>query len=223
MKLPYRVLVLDDDPNALEGIAELLRETGYDVTPAESYFDAKELLSEGGYDLLISDVRLRSFNGLHLVMQCRREHPEMALMIMTGYEEPLIALEAGRYSADFVSKPIEPAKFLEHVARCLGSIRRERRWPRKGIAGGFRVTAAGMPAAVMDVSYGGLRIRLPHATEVPAAFEISVAGIGLALEVHSVWAYALPDVDGLVCGAALASDTSPAAQTWRTIVDRLPA
>ena len=44
MKLPYRVLVLDDDPNALEGIAELLRGTGYDVTPAETYLDAKELL-----------------------------------------------------------------------------------------------------------------------------------------------------------------------------------
>ena len=30
------------------------------------------------YDLLISDVRLRGYNGLHLVMQCRREYPEMA-------------------------------------------------------------------------------------------------------------------------------------------------
>ena len=41
MKLPYRVLVLEDDENALAGIVELLTESGYDVTPASAYEDAK--------------------------------------------------------------------------------------------------------------------------------------------------------------------------------------
>jgi DNA-binding response OmpR family regulator len=221
MKLPYRVLVLDDDPHALDGISELLYEAGYDVTPAASYNDAKKHLAESPYDLLISDVRLRSFNGLHLVMQCRRECPEMALMIMTGYDESMIELEASRYNAAFVRKPIQPTSFLEHVTRALGSVRRERRWPRKEIAGGFRVLAAGRQAAVVDVSYGGLRLKVPAATEIPAAFEIAVTGIGLELEVQSVWSTVAPEANMLVCGATLVSDSTKAAQTWRTIVDRL--
>ena len=221
--MPFRVLVLDDDPHALEGIAELLRTTGYDVTAASNYQDAKELMGTTIYDLLITDVRLRSFNGLHLVMQCRREYPEMGLIIMTGYDEPLMELEAGRYGAEFIRKPIKPAEFLEHVARSLANVRRQRRWPRKPVAGGFRVTAAGRPAAVLEVGYGGLRLEIPELTSVPSVFYVEVAGIDLRLEVEPVWSYPAPGSHALVCGAALASDTTPAARTWRTIVDRLTA
>jgi CheY-like chemotaxis protein len=223
MRLPYRVLVLDDDPHALEGITELLRGAGYDVTPASDYQAAKELMGASVYDLLITDVRLRSYNGLHLVMQCRREYPEMGLMIMTGYDEPLLELEAGRYSAEFVRKPIKPAEFLENVARSLGAVRRQRRWPRKPVAGGFRVVAAGKPAAVLEVGYGGLRLEIPATVSVPPLFYVEVASIDLQLEVEPVWSYAAPDGQALVCGAALASDATPAARTWRTIVDRLRA
>jgi DNA-binding response OmpR family regulator len=223
MKLPFRVLVLDDDPHALEGITELLRDSGYDVTPSSSYQEAKQLMAESVHDLLITDVRLRSFNGLHLVMQCRREYPDMALMIMTGYDESLMELEASRYNAQFIRKPIKPAEFLAQVGRSLGSVRRQRRWPRKPVAGGFRVTAAGRPAAVLEVGYGGLRLEIPATTSVPRTFYVEVAGINLRLEVQPVWCYPAPGSDALVCGAALASDESAAARTWRTIVDRLRA
>jgi DNA-binding response OmpR family regulator len=223
MKLPFRVLVLDDDAHALEGIAELLRTAGYDVTPASNYQAAKELMGASTYDLLITDVRLRSYNGIHLVMQCRREYPDMGLMIMTGYDSSMMELEAGRYNAEFVRKPIKPAEFLANVARLLSVVRRQRRWPRKPVAGGFRVMAAGLPAAVLEVGYGGLRLEIPATASMPALFFVEVAGIDLRLEVEPVWSYKTPGGDALVCGAALASDTTPAARTWRTIVDRLSA
>ena len=221
MKLPFRLLVLDDDPHALEGITELLRDSGYDVTPSSSYQESKQLMSETLYDLLITDVRLRGFNGLHLVMQCRREYPEMALMIMTGYDEPLLELEASRYNAQFIRKPIKPPDFLAQVASSLGAIRRERRWPRKPVAGGFRVTAAGQPAAVLEVGYGGLRLEIAATTSLPQTFVVEVAGIGLRLEVQPVWSYPAPEGHALVCGATLKSEENAAARTWRTIVDRL--
>jgi DNA-binding response OmpR family regulator len=221
MKMPFRLLVLDDDPHALEGVTELLRDTGYEVTPASTYQAAKQLIGESTYDLLITDVRLRSFNGLHLVMHCRRDCPEMALMIMTGYDEPLLELEASRYSAEFVRKPINPSEFVEQVARSLGSVRRQRRWPRKPVAGGFRVKAAGRPAAVLEVGYGGLRLEIPEGATMPQTFYVEVAGIDLQLEVQPVWSCAAPDSDALVCGVTLVSDETPAARTWRTIVDRL--
>jgi DNA-binding response OmpR family regulator len=221
MKLPFRIHPLDDDPHALAGLAELLADAGYDVTCSSTFQDARQRLDETLFDLLITDVRLRSFNGLHLVMQCRRALPEMAIMIMTGYDEPLMELEAARYKAGFVRKPVEPATFLAQVGETLGAVRRERRWPRKRVMGGFRVTAAGHAAAVVDVSYDGLRLEIPSARSVPPVFDVEVAAIGLAIEVQPVWSSSPTGDAALVCGATLLSSDTPAARTWRTIVDRL--
>ena len=84
MKLPYRILVLEDDSNTLSGIVEMLRDADYQVTGAATYDAAKRLLALGSYDLFITDVRLRGFNGLNLVRQSSGDHPEMSIIIMTG-------------------------------------------------------------------------------------------------------------------------------------------
>ena len=223
MKQPHRVLVLDDDENALIGIVELLREAGYHVTGTTAYEEAKRLLSTGSVDLLISDIRLRGFNGLNLIRHAHRENPDTSLMIMTGFDEPMIELEAGRYGAEFVRKPFRPAEFYEAVTRALSKVRRQRRWPRKQVLGGFKVTAAGKPAAVVDVCYGGLRLQIPSAQSVPPTFDVEVSGIDLHLEVQPVWWHHSQESDAVLCGAALASDSTPAARTWRAIVDRLSA
>ncbi len=222
-RLPFRILVLDDDESTLGGMVELLREADYRVTPAATYDAAARMLSLSTYDLLICDIRLRGFNGLHLIRRSYSEHPDMALMIITGYEEPMMEVEAGRYGAEFVRKPIRPAEFLGAVARGLRKARRQRRWQRKRVVGGFRVTANGRPAAVVDVSYGGLRLEIPAGQHLPPSFDVEVAGIGLCLQVEPVWCQPSREADAVVCGAALASDSTPAARTWRAIVDRLSA
>ncbi len=221
MKLPFRILVLDDDEHALAGLVEVLRDAGYLVTGAATYEAAKRLLSLSSYDLLIADVRLRGYNGIDLVRQTTRDFPDMATIIITGYDEPMLELEAGRYGARFVRKPIQPGPFLKLVAESLTTVRRQRRWPRKRVVGGFRVTADGRPAAVIDVSYGGLRLEMPVMQQLKPSFDVEVAGIGLHLEVEPVWSRASEGGETLLCGAALASDATPAARTWRTIVDRL--
>jgi DNA-binding response OmpR family regulator len=223
MKLPYRILAIDDDEHALGGIVELLRDAGHHVTGATTYEQAKNLLALSSYDLLVTDVRLRSFNGLHLVMQSRTDYPDMGVIIITGYDEPMMELEAARYNASFVRKPIQASGFLKTVEEALARVRRQRRWPRKRVIGGFRVTANGHAAAVVDVSYGGLRLELPAAATLPASFDVEVAGIGLHLSVEPVWHYQSPESGGTVCGAALSAEHSPAARTWRAIVDRLSA
>ncbi len=219
MNLQYRVLVLEDDENALAGIVELLTDSGYGVTHASAYEDAKRLLALSTYDLFLTDVRLRGYNGIHLVAKVRKENPETGIVIMTGFDEPLMELEASRYSAIFVKKPIRPQALLDAVKRALNSVRRERRWPRTRVAGGFLVKAGGVPAAVVDVSYGGLCLQIPAAQALPQSFDVEVSGIGLHFVVESVWS--TPRKGAMLCGAALTSDSTPAARTWREIVDRL--
>ncbi len=223
MKLLYRILVVDDDENALDGMVEMLRDAHYRVTGAGTFPEARQLLATETYDLLIADVRLRGFNGLHLVQQIRVDRPEMATMIITGYDEPMLELEAGRYGALFVRKPFAPGAFLAAVARSVAEVRRQRRWARKPIQGRFRVVANGRPAAVLDVSYGGLRMEMPQGEAPPARFAIDIRAIGLHLDVDSVWCRPAGNGTAVLCGAALTSDSSSAAATWRTIVDRLSA
>ena len=223
MKLPFRVLVLDDDEHALAGMVELIRAAGHDVTPASTYHTAKALLADQPFDLLVSDVRLRSFNGLHLVMQSRTDHPDMAVIIITGYDDPLIDLEAHRYHAELVRKPIKPAEFVTLVNELLSGVRRQRRWPRKRVQGGFRVFIKGRPAAVVDVSYGGLRLEMADTMPLPDRFDVEVTGIGLQLEVQPVWSHLMQNAHGTEIGATLAAEHSASAQTWREIVDRLSA
>lgn len=223
MKLPYRILVLDDDPNTLSGVVEMLRGVDYQVTGAGTYDAARRLLGIAEYDLFITDVRLRGFNGLNLVRQGVHEWPDMGIIIMTGFDESMMEIEAGRYGATFLRKPISPASLLSTVSDCLARVRRHRRWARKRVEGGFRVVANGHPAAVVDVSYGGLRLEMPQADDVPESFDVEVAGIGLNLPVARVWVKPSTDGATLVCGAALAADGTPASRTWRAIVDRLSA
>lgn len=223
MKLPYRILVLDDDPNALSGMVEILRDADYLVTGAATYDAAKRLLALGSYDLLITDVRLRGYNGLNLVRQSNTNYPDMAIMIITGYDEPMMEIEAGRYGAGFLRKPLDARALLQVIAQRAAAVRRERRWMRKRIVGGFRVVADGRPAAVVDVSYGGLRLELPNTGDVPGTFDVEVGGIGLHFAVDTVWSRLSNDGGTMICGAALTTDGTPAATTWRAIVDRLRA
>lgn len=220
-KWPFRILVIDDDEHALIGMSELLCEQGHDVTAAATYDEAKAALAASTFDLLVTDVRLRPHNGLHLVMHARAEHPETAIVITTGYDEPAIALEASRYNARFLKKPIRPTEFLKTIDDALGTVRRRRRWPRKHVSGGFRVTADGRPAAVVDVSYGGLRLELPDQAPLPAAFDVEMASIGLHLVVEPVWAAVVPETGQTICGAALEEAEPRAIEAWHAIVDRL--
>lgn len=223
MKLPFRILVLDDDEHALSGLVELLRDAEYDVLSAISYDAGKGLLADQAFDLLVADVRLRGFNGLNLVKQARTDHPDMAVIIISGYEQQLMELEASRYHAHFIQKPIRPVEFLATVSASLSGVRRQRRWPRKRVLGGFRVIAGGAPAAVVDVSYGGLRLEVPNSASLPKSFAVVLSGIGLQLEVEPVWSCPSDNSNYTLLGAALASNPTPAADTWRTIVDRLSA
>lgn len=223
MKLPYRILVLDDDENALSGMVELLSDAGYLVTGAATYDAAKRLLTLGSYDLFITDIRLRGFNGLNLVRVSSAADPDMAIMIITGYDQPMMEIEAARYHAEFLRKPFAPDVFMRTVTACLAKVRRQRRWARKRVVGGFRVVANGRPAAVVDVSYGGLQLEVANASGLPSSFDVEVAGIGLQFTVDAVWMRPSTEGDKTICGAALATDATPNARTWRSIVDRLSA
>jgi two-component system response regulator PilR (NtrC family) len=119
-----RLLVVDDEPD-LRTLYELtLVREGYDVESAASVAEAWALLQgrgSGGYQLVITDMRLPDGTGLDLLRRLEEaQRPEKAIVI-TAYGSPenaVEALKAGAY--DYLTKPVDLRQFRAAVASALG-------------------------------------------------------------------------------------------------------
>jgi CheY-like chemotaxis protein len=220
--LPYRILIVEDDEIALAGLLELLRDAGHQATGASTFDAARRQLDTGNFDLLVADVRLRSQNGLHLVRLTRMLHPDMGIVVMTGYPESSLTIEASRYNATYLEKPIEPRLFLRTVDRLLSQVRRERRWPRHHAPGSFTVQIGSWPARLLDVSYGGLRFEMPAPpTPLPPTLAVRMPSLNVFLEAETVWTDRVTTPGALLGGLALVSQGEDAPLPWRALVDSL--
>lgn len=220
--LPFQILVVDDDEAALAGLIEMLRDAGHQTTGAATFDAARRLLDVGHYDLLIADIRLRAHNGLHLVRLSRLLHPDMAIILMTGYPERSLEFEASRYGAAYLEKPIDPKQFIRTVERLLAQVRRERRWPRHHAPETFEVQIGTWPARLLDVSYGGLRFEMDApATPLPPTVPVRMPALNLYLEAETIWTDRLTSPGALLGGLALLSEGDEAPLPWRALVDSL--
>jgi len=69
VRIPPAILVVDEDADARTEIVDLLSHAGYQVTSVGSFREATKVLSTDPPDLLITELRLGAFNGLHLVIR----------------------------------------------------------------------------------------------------------------------------------------------------------
>lgn len=120
-RMPYSVLVVDLQPQALARFVEPLRAAGYDVDGATSFEAAKDRLTTRPPNLLISSARLGLFNGLHLVVRGRLDHPEMAAILTAHVKDPVLEAEASTYGASCVVAPETSAEVLDLVSRTFAT------------------------------------------------------------------------------------------------------
>ena len=97
-----RVLVVDDDMAYLAACAAVLGAHGHDVTAAGSFADGRRLLTDAAIDLLIVDVRLGPYNGLHLLAIAP---PATAKIAMSAFADRVLQREAEQFGGRFVEKP----------------------------------------------------------------------------------------------------------------------
>jgi DNA-binding response OmpR family regulator len=117
--MAHKVLIVDDTLATLGALAELIAHAGYDVVTAPDFEEAKKKIEGESPDLLIVDIRLGPYNGLHLVVRERLAHPERPVIITTGFPDALLEAEARRYGAEFLEKPIRSADLIALVKRLL--------------------------------------------------------------------------------------------------------
>jgi len=102
-----RILVVDDEPDLRELLEITLLKMGLDVDSAATVREARALLGQKPYELVLTDMRLPDGLGLELVREVAAHHRSTPIAVITAYgsaENAVVALKAGAF--DYVSKPV---------------------------------------------------------------------------------------------------------------------
>jgi DNA-binding response OmpR family regulator len=198
----------------------LLKDSGHQITFAPGFEPAIRKLDQIAPDLLVTDVRLAGFNGLHLVIRSQTTRPNMRAILLDRVHDPVIALDAERHGAAYIGGPVTAAALAEHVSRMLNESGPQRRWPRKQPIKGLVFHVARRTARVIDISYGGIRLELPPAESIPAKFRMAIPGFEGVFRAKPVWSRYTP-VGSISCGAELLDANPQTVAQWRHLVDSI--
>lgn len=80
-----RILVVDDHPHSRQLVERLLRNAGFDTCTVESGSEAMNLLADGQFDAVVSDVEMPGMSGLELLRHIRLRYPQMPVVLMTPF------------------------------------------------------------------------------------------------------------------------------------------
>lgn len=111
-----RLLVVDDDPDSLEIIAEALKWEGYQVKKAQSGPEAIQLISDWSPHLVLLDVSMPGMNGIETMKDLRSKEQYVSVMFISGNtssEAVIAGLDAG--ADDYIPKPFDPLEMLARV------------------------------------------------------------------------------------------------------------
>ena len=216
-KAPF-ILVVDDSVARSE-IVNSLRGAGYRVAGAGTFEQATSIIAITTPDVLITELRLGAFNGLHLAIRSRARNPETVTIIHTAFPDPVLEAEARRVGAEFLARPVEPSTLLAVVAQRLGPRLERRTSPRKPVAGRVEVKIGDAPASLVDLSYDGFRVEL-LGEELPSPFLMHLPSLGFSVKGKVIWAQRPSTRLGkLLCGAAVSDLDAKTEPTWRRVVD----
>jgi DNA-binding NtrC family response regulator len=118
------LLLVDDDRHLLDSMAHWLREQQYDVLTASGVRDAIGIADTRHLDLVLADVRLTDGDGFEILAHIRKHHPQVTVILITGYatvETGIEALRAGAF--DLLTKPLIDQELLMSIERALSQRR----------------------------------------------------------------------------------------------------
>ena len=114
------LLLVDDDRHLLDSMAAWLREQQYEVHAAAGVRNAAGILGARKFDLVLADIRLADGDGFAVLAHCRKHHPGLTVVLITGYatvETGIEALRAGAF--DLLTKPLIDQELLMAIERAL--------------------------------------------------------------------------------------------------------
>lgn len=122
----YQVMVVDDEPAAVNLIRTVVEKKIDRFTVSDTAYDGKEAMEkikEARPDVLITDIQMPVMNGLELVRMAKELYPGLICVIVSGYQEFEYAKQAIQYGVtEYILKPIVPSdmrKVFEKIGEKL--------------------------------------------------------------------------------------------------------
>ena len=123
MVAAQKILVVDDEVLVTLGCRRILAKAGYEVATACTGQEGLNRALEGSFDLAVIDLRLPDLDGMELVRSLRRQRPNTAIVIITGYGTVPSAVEAMRLGvAEYIEKPFTPDELAQAVGRACAAV-----------------------------------------------------------------------------------------------------
>jgi len=117
-----KILITEDEDSLRMFVARALRLDGHETHEAGDGAEGLEKLSEGPFDLLLSDIRMPVMDGIELVHQASARFPDLKILLMTGYaEQRERADDLAAKVIDVVQKPFALPDIRRAVASALAT------------------------------------------------------------------------------------------------------
>ena len=114
------ILVVDDEPNYLIVISELLKEENYEVVTAPSGEDGLKVVEETDLDLVLTDMRMPGMGGLEFLKATKKHNKDLPVIMITAFgevEKAVVAMKAGAYN--YLSKPFNNEELLMNIRKAI--------------------------------------------------------------------------------------------------------
>ncbi len=115
------ILIVDDEKDIRQLLYQALTQMGgYRVEVAQDGEEALQKIESSQFDLVLTDMRMPKMDGLQLVNELAKKHPEIVTVVMSGHGSIDAALEAVRRGAsDFLSKPFNLPEIIVRLDKAL--------------------------------------------------------------------------------------------------------
>lgn len=116
----HSILVVDDEPNYLIVLSELLRDEGFEVFTAPSGQKGLEVFMEVDLDLIITDMQMPGMDGLQFLQEIKKKKTDIPVIIITAFaevEKAVVAMQAGAFS--YLAKPFSNDELIVNINKAV--------------------------------------------------------------------------------------------------------
>ena len=118
------LLIVEDERSVRECCREVARSLGFNTQVAESRDEAYRILETANADVVLLDLRLPGNNGLEVLREIKRQHPEAVVIVMTGFATVQSAVQAMKLGAyDYITKPFNFDELKLELERVAGHLK----------------------------------------------------------------------------------------------------